>query len=93
MVEEILAATIRQATPLLIVALGEIGGDDVDKLFKKVHDDGQQPMLVRTWCAASRVAMVDTTDELTSLAPLMQQFPAVGRPLGQHTVRSCVGSW
>lgn len=69
-----------------IVALGEIGGDDVDALFKKVHEDGQQPMLVRTWCAAGRVAMVDTTDELTALAPLVQQFPAVGRPLGMRLV-------
>jgi len=69
-----------------IVALGEIGGDDVDALFKKVHSDNEQPMLVRTWCAAARVAMVDDTDELTDLAPLVQQFPAVGRPLGMRLV-------
>ena len=69
-----------------IVALGEIGGDGVDDLFKKVHEDGQQPMLVRTWCAAARVSLVDSTDELTELAPLVQQFPAVGRPLGMRLV-------
>ena len=74
-----------------VVALGEIGGDDIDALFKKVHEDGQQPMLVRTWCAAGRVAMVDSTEELTSLAPLVQQFPAVGRPLGMRLVEQLSG--
>ncbi len=69
-----------------IVALGEIGGDDVNALFTKIHQDEKQPMLVRTWAAAGRVSMVDTADQLTSLAPLAQQFPAVGRPIGMRLV-------
>jgi hypothetical protein len=74
-----------------IVALGEIGGKDVDELLMKVHDDAKQPMLVRTWAAASRVSMVDTADELTALAPLAAQFPAVGRPIGMRLVEKLAG--
>jgi hypothetical protein len=74
-----------------IVALGEIGGKDVDELLMKVHDDEKQPALVRTWAAAARVSMVDSADELTALAPLAAQFPAVGRPIGMRLVEKLAG--
>ncbi|MCA9270512.1 MAG: hypothetical protein KDA41_18650, partial [Planctomycetales bacterium] len=74
-----------------IVALAEIGGDDVDALLKKVHEDGNQSMLVRTWAAAGRVSMVESPDDLTALAPLVAQFPAVGRPIGMRLVEKLAG--
>lgn len=74
-----------------IVALSEIGGNDVDELLKNVHGDDKQPALVRTWAAAGRVAMVDSVNELTDLAPLASQFPAVGRPIGMRLVEKLAG--
>ncbi len=71
-----------------IVALSEIGGKDVDEHLAKVHGDGNQPMLIRTWAAAARVYMTDSTDGLVQKAELAQQFPAVGRPLGMRLVDS-----
>jgi len=71
-----------------IVVLGEIGGDDVDALLKKVHEDTKQPELVRTWSAAARVQMTDTTEELIAKAELVKQFPALGRPIGMRLVEA-----
>ena len=67
-----------------IVCLAEIGGDEVDQLLTKVHDDSKQPMVVRTWAAAARVYMTDTTEGLIQKASLVASFPAVGRPVGMR---------
>jgi len=69
-----------------IVALGEIGGDDVDAKLKSIHEDGNQSMLIRTWAAAARVYMTESTDGLIKKASLVQQFPALGRPVGMRIV-------
>ncbi|MCR9118106.1 MAG: DUF2330 domain-containing protein, partial [bacterium] len=69
-----------------IVALGEIGGEDVDALLTKVHSNDKQPELVRTWAAAARVAMTDSADGLIAKANLVGQFPALGRPIGMRLV-------
>jgi len=69
-----------------IVALSEIGGQDVDELLLKVHSDTKQPMLVRTWAAAGRVAMVESTEALIEKATLVASFPALGRPVGMRLV-------
>ena len=67
-----------------IVCLAEIGGDDVDQLLTKVHNDPKQPMLVRTWAAAARVDMTDSTEGLIEKAALVASFPALGRPVGKR---------
>jgi hypothetical protein len=67
-----------------IACLAEIGGEEVDVLLAKVHDDGNQPMLIRTWAAAARIYMTDTTDGLVEKAALAGRFPAVGRPVGMR---------
>ena len=69
-----------------LVALGEIGGQDVDELLIKIHNDGNQSMLVRTWAAAARVAMTESTDALIEKASLISTFPALGRPIGMRIV-------
>ena len=69
-----------------IVALAEIGGDDVDQLLAKVHGDSKQPALLRTWAAAARVYMTESTDELIEKASLVSTFPALGRPLGMRII-------
>ena len=69
-----------------IVALSEIGGQDIDELFLKIHNDKQQKMLVRTWAAAGRVYMSSSVDALIEKASLIAAFPAVGRPIGMRIV-------
>ena len=69
-----------------IVALSEIGGQDIDELFLKIHKDKGQPMLVRTWAAAGRVYMSSSVDALIEKAALIAAFPAVGRPVGMRIV-------
>ena len=65
-----------------IVALGKIGGTRADAALQAIHQQGAQPMLIRTWAAAARVEMAGTTERLLALAPLASQFPATSRPLG-----------
>jgi hypothetical protein len=69
-----------------LVALGDIGGTDVDELLIKIHNDESQSKLVRTWAAAARVAMTKTTDGLVEKAALISKFPALGRPIGMRIV-------
>jgi len=71
-----------------IVALSEIGGEKVDALLTKVHQDGKQPMLVRTWAAAGRVYMTKDAKGLMEKAQLVSEFPALGRPVGMRIVES-----
>jgi hypothetical protein len=65
-----------------IIALAEIGGKKADKGLTQIHNNTSMPMLVRTWAAAARVEIADTTEDLFALAQLASQFPAVQRPLG-----------
>src|SRR5262249_34546916 len=69
-----------------IVCLGDIGGEDVEARLTELYKDGKQPMLVRTWAAAAVVAQAKESDELIKLAPLINQFPALGRPIGMRLV-------
>ncbi len=69
-----------------IIALTEIGGQDVDEHLLGIHADEKQEMIVRTWCAAARVAMTRTTPGLIEKANLITQFPALGRPIGMRLV-------
>ncbi len=67
-----------------IITLAEIGGKDVDAFLKTLHEDGKQQMLIRTWAAAGRVSMTKSTAGLIQKASLIQQFPALGRPIGMR---------
>ncbi|MDH3718109.1 MAG: DUF2330 domain-containing protein, partial [Planctomycetota bacterium] len=69
-----------------IAALGGIGGQDVDELLLNIHADSKQPDLVRTWAAAARVTMTRTAAGLLEKAALIQQFSALGRPIGMRLV-------
>jgi len=69
-----------------IIALSEIGGEDIDAHLARIHDDASQKPLVRTWAAAARVAMCDTADQLIEKAVLVKSFPALGRPVGMRLV-------
>ena len=69
-----------------IVAMSEIGGSDVDEMLLKIHANAKQPMLVRTWAAAGRVAMSKSAEALIEKAALVQQFPALGRPIGMRLI-------
>ncbi len=71
-----------------IVCLAEIGGKDADQRLKEMHQDEKQPPLVRTWAAAGRVQLAESTEELLELAKLIPAFPAIGRPVGLRLVAS-----
>jgi hypothetical protein len=67
-----------------IVCLGDIGGKEVEKRLTELYQDTKQPMLVRTWAAAAIVAQAKTSEELIKLAPLINTYPALGRPIGMR---------
>jgi len=69
-----------------IAALGEIGGQDVDEYLLNLHADENQKRVVRTWAAAARVANTRTVNGLIEKANLIQDFPALGRPIGLRIV-------
>ena len=69
-----------------IVCLAEIGDPSADKRLNELQNDAKQPMLVRTWAAAGRVKIAQSTDELLVLAKAIPQFPAIGRPIGLRLV-------
>ena len=69
-----------------VAALAEVGGQDVDEYLLNIHADTKQEMVVRTWCAAARVSMTRTANGLIEKANLIQQFPALGRPIGLRLV-------
>ncbi|MCH8830254.1 MAG: HEAT repeat domain-containing protein, partial [Planctomycetes bacterium] len=69
-----------------IVCLAEIGGKRASERLLEMQNDKKQPPLVRTWAAAGRVHMAESTNELLQLANLIPQFPALGRPIGMKLV-------
>lgn len=69
-----------------IAALAEIGGTDVDEYLLDLHADDKQERVVRTWAAAARVSMTRSVNGLIEKAQLIQQFPALGRPIGMRIV-------
>ncbi|MEK6233230.1 MAG: hypothetical protein N2C14_00810, partial [Planctomycetales bacterium] len=71
-----------------IAALSDVSGLAVDEQLTQIHSDAKQPMLVRTWAAAARVAMTQSTPALIAKANLVQTFPALGRPIGMRLVES-----
>ena len=69
-----------------VAALGEIPGQDVEEILLAIQTDAEQPMLLRTWAAAARVARVRSAAALIEKADLIRQFPALARPLGKRLV-------
>lgn len=69
-----------------VVCLAEIGGEKSSRGLRAISYDPHQPMLVRTWAAAARVKMADSTEELLELANLTAQLPALNRPIGKKVL-------
>lgn len=69
-----------------IAALAEIAGQDIDESLLKIHASESEPMLVRTWAAAARVAMSRSAEALVEKAQLVTLFPALGRPIGMRLI-------
>ena len=69
-----------------IAALAEIGGSDVDEKLLDIHANQDNAPIVRTWAAAARVSMTQSTNGLIEKANLIQTFPALGRPIGLRLV-------
>jgi hypothetical protein len=69
-----------------IAALGEIPGQDVDESLLAIQTASKQPILLRTWAAAARVARVRSAPALIEKADLIAEFPALARPLGKRLV-------
>ncbi len=79
-------ATETEVRGWAIIALGEIGGMDVDEILLKIQVNKKHSDLVRTWAAAARVAMCRSTEALIEKASLIAEFPALGRPIGKRIV-------
>ncbi|RIK80743.1 MAG: hypothetical protein DCC68_10330 [Planctomycetota bacterium] len=69
-----------------IVALGEIGTKSADEHLERLHQDGNQPPLVRTWAAAARIELCREMETLLQRTNLATAFPATGRPLAMRLV-------
>ena len=69
-----------------IAALAKIGGQDVDEQLLDIHSNNTNPSIVRTWAAAARVSMTQSVNGLIEKASLINQFPALGRPIGLRLV-------
>lgn len=70
-----------------IAALAEIGGTDVDEYLLDMHATESNEKVIRTWAAAARVSMTRSVNGLIEKAQLIQQFPALGRPIGMRIVQ------
>lgn len=66
-----------------IVALTRIGTPEAGKVLVKLSDDTKQPPLVRTWATAGRIALAPNIEAIVALTPMVQQMPALGRPLSK----------
>jgi hypothetical protein len=69
-----------------IVALSEIGGDEAFRGLARIHNDGSEATLVRTWAAAARVSMAEDLGELMEVARLANELPPLNRPVGQRAI-------
>ncbi len=69
-----------------IVCLSRIGGAEVDERLAELHQNKRQPKLVQTWAAAARVQQAESIEQLSKVAPLLTEFPALKRPLGLRLV-------
>jgi acyl-CoA-binding protein len=64
-----------------IVALSRIPTDSAGRGLSDLQEDGNLPVLVRTWAAAGRINRAEDPNELFDLAKLQSTFPALDRPL------------
>lgn len=64
-----------------ITGLQQIPGAESDKALLGIQEYGAAPELVRTWAAAARINRCADLDCVMELAPLSQQYPALGRPI------------
>ena len=64
-----------------ITGLQQIPGPEADKALLGIQEYGAAPELVRTWAAAARINRCADLDCVMALAPLSQQYPALGRPI------------
>lgn len=70
-----------------IQAVAKMKTPESKSLLVNIEKDTNQEMLVRTWAASSLVQLCATTDELISMMPLVQQYPALSRPVGMQLDR------
>ena len=75
-----------------IVCLAGIGGEQADQRLVQLQDDPKQPQLLRTWAAAARVEIADTSQELVKLSALVRPFPSVARPIGKKMLQKLQSS-
>lgn len=69
-----------------ITCLAQMGGPQTDGWLREIHENPEEPPLVRTWAAAGRLQQVGSIDELLELASLQDQFPALARPFSKAAV-------
>ena len=90
-VQEILLETANSDSNLTqrgwaISCLGRIGGRDAEIALAKIYHNDREEKLVRNWAAAARIAATNSAELLIEQAQLVQEFPALGRPLAKKLV-------
>ena len=67
-----------------IQAVAKMKTSESKDLLRTIEKDTKQETLVRTWAASALVQLCTTTDELIAMMPLVQQYPALSRPVGMQ---------
>lgn len=64
-----------------VLALADIRGPEADRALQTLSEDTSGADLIRTWAAAARIQRAEGLDQVIALSPLVQQFPALKRPV------------
>ncbi|WP_372364964.1 HEAT repeat domain-containing protein [Candidatus Uabimicrobium sp. HlEnr_7] len=67
-----------------IFCLSKIGGDRVDAHLQKIHQNNNQPPLVRTWAISARIQNMQLLSELMKMSQYLTQFPVINHPMGKR---------
>jgi hypothetical protein len=69
-----------------ISGLAAIGGEDARAVLEQITQDGSESQLILTWAWAARIDSAKDMAELTQYANMINQYPALKRPLGKRVV-------
>ncbi len=74
-----------------IVCLSQIGGEKTGRILRRIADDKQSPLLVRTWAAGAVIKSCDSKEELLKHASWMNTLPAVTKSFAKKLTSGLAG--
>ena len=75
-----------------IIALSRIPSPAAEAALVRLTASDDLPPLVRTWAAAGQIQQAQSVSELLALKPLVEQYPAVQRPMQQRLAQLPAGA-